>query len=240
MVQHFDVIGFDADDTLWHSEDGFRRNEHRFVELIAPFAPTGVDVAAALTAYERKNLPIFGYGVKAFGLSMVEAAVALTDGAVPSPVVAQLVEMVRDQLQQPVSLLADVPEVLAAVGKAYRLVLITKGDLIHQTHKVTTSGLEHHFEHVEIVLEKDPQVYSTLLRRFDVAPDRFCMIGNSVRSDILPVLALGGTAVHVPYPLLWELERVEHDAQFAELASIADLPAWLGIEPAAGSTTTGA
>jgi putative hydrolase of the HAD superfamily len=229
MAQDFDVIGFDADDTLWQSEDGFRRNELRFVEMVTPYVPAGVDVAAALTAYERKNLPIFGYGVKAFGLSMVEAAVALTDGAIPSAVVAQMVEMVREQLQQPVSLLAHVPEVLAAVGGHYRLVLITKGDLIHQTHKVTTSGLEHHFEHVEIVLEKDPEVYSKLLRRFDVAPERFCMVGNSVRSDILPVLALGGTAVHVPYHLLWELEHVEHDSQFAELASIAELPGWLGL-----------
>jgi putative hydrolase of the HAD superfamily len=227
--QEFDVIGFDADDTLWHSEDGFRRNELRFVELVSPYAPEGVDVAAALTAYERKNLPVFGYGVKAFGLSMVEAAVALTDGAIPSQVVAQLVEMARDQLQHPVGLLAHVPEVLAAVGAHYRLALITKGDLIHQTHKVTTSGLEHHFAHIEIVLEKDPEVYSKLLHRFGVAPERFCMIGNSVRSDILPVLALGGTAVHVPYPLLWELERVEHDAQFAELESIADVPHWLGL-----------
>ena len=135
--------------------------------------------------------------------------------------------MVRAQLTEPVRLLAHVPEVLAAVGRHYRLVLITKGDLIHQTFKVETSGLEHHFEHVEILLEKHPEAYQRVLQRVGVAPERFCMVGNSVRSDVLPVMALGGTAVHVPYPLLWELEHVDHDEHFAELASLADLPAWL-------------
>jgi len=225
----FDVIGFDADDTLWHSEDGFRGNENRFVELIAPYTPDGVDVRAALTATERKNLAAFGYGVKSFGLSMVEAAVTITEGTVPSMVVAELVELVRAQLQEPVRLMPHVPDVLARVGAAYRLVLITKGDLIHQTHKVTTSGLAHHFEHVEIVLEKDPDVYARLLRNFGVEPHRFCMVGNSVRSDILPVMALGAHAVHVPYPLLWELEHVEHNEQFTELDSLAALPGWLGL-----------
>jgi putative hydrolase of the HAD superfamily len=137
--------------------------------------------------------------------------------------------MVRAMLSEPVRLLPHVPEVLAAVGAHYRLVLITKGDLIHQTHKVETSGLAHHFEHVEILLEKDPVTYQKVLRDRAIDPARFCMVGNSVRSDILPVMALGATAVHVPYPLLWELEHVEHDEHFAELGSIGELPAWLGV-----------
>ncbi|MGZ4766470.1 MAG: HAD family hydrolase, partial [Ilumatobacteraceae bacterium] len=137
----FDVIGFDADDTLWHSEDGFRANEERFVELVTPYAPEGVEVQAALTATERKNLGAFGYGVKSFGLSMVEAAVTISGGRIPSTVVAEMVEMVRAQLEDPVRLLDQVPEVLAAVGATHRMILITKGDLIHQSHKVTTSGL---------------------------------------------------------------------------------------------------
>ncbi|MGZ4702302.1 MAG: HAD family hydrolase, partial [Ilumatobacteraceae bacterium] len=112
----FDVIGFDADDTLWHSEDGFRANEERFVELVTPYAPEGVEVQAALTATERKNLGAFGYGVKSFGLSMVEAAVTISGGRVPSTVVAEMIEMVRAQLEDPVRLLDQVPEVLAAVG----------------------------------------------------------------------------------------------------------------------------
>ena len=228
-MKDFDIIGFDADDTLWHSEDSFHAGEQRVVELVSPYVSDGVDVKAALTAVERKNLASFGYGVKAFGLSAVEAAVTVSEGRVPGTVIGQIVEMIRAQLTEPVRLLPHVPEVLASVGRHYRIVLITKGDLIHQTFKVQTSGLAHHFEHVEILLEKDPAAYQRVFNDLSVAPERFCMIGNSVRSDILPVMALGGTGVHVPYPLLWELEHVEHDEHFAELESITDLPVWLGL-----------
>ena len=229
-MKTFDMLAFDADDTLWHSEDGFHASEQRFVELVAPFAAEGVDVKAALTAVERKNLPVFGYGVKAFGLSAVEAALSISEGRVTTHVLGQLMEMVRAQLTEPVRLLPHVPEVLAKVGRHYRMVLITKGDLIHQTHKVETSGLAHHFSDIEILLEKDPHTSDRIFRKLGVAPGRVCMVGNSVRSDILPVMALGGTAVHVPYPLLWELEHVDHDEHFADLESITDLPGWLGIE----------
>ena len=228
---HYDVIGFDADDTLWQSEDGFRGNELRFAELVSPYAAEGIDVAAALTATERKNLSTFGYGVKSFAISMVEAAISITAGGVPTAVIAELVDMARGQLEETVKLLPHVPEVLAKVGAAYTLVLITKGDLVHQTHKITTSGLSHHFDHLEIVLEKDVDTYAGLLRRFDVAPDRFLMVGNSVRSDILPVLALGAHAVHVPYHLLWDLEQPdEHNELFTELSSLAELPTLLGLD----------
>jgi len=228
-VKPFDIIAFDADDTLWHSEDRFSAGEQHFVELVSPYAPEGIDVKAALTAVERKNLSVLGYGVKAFGLSAVEAAISITNGAVPVQVIAQLMEMIRSHLTEPVRLLPNVPEVLAAVGRHYPLALITKGDLIHQTHKVQTSGLEHHFAHVEILLEKDPGTYAKVFGRMGVDPGRVCMVGNSVRSDILPVMALGGTAVHVPYPLLWELEHVDHDEHFADLDSISLLPGWLGV-----------
>lgn len=225
----FDVIGFDADDTLWESEDGFRANELRFVELVGPYAPVGVDVKAALTAHERKNLSTFGYGVKSFAITMVEAALTLSGGEIPTSVIGELVEMARNQLEEPVKLLPHVPEVLARVGAVSKLVLITKGDLVHQTHKITTSGLAHHFDHLEIVLEKDPETYAGLLRRFGVEPHRFLMVGNSVRSDVLPVMALGGHAVHVPYHLLWDLEHVEHNELFTELGSLAELPPLLGL-----------
>ena len=229
-MKPFEIVAFDADDTLWHSEDRFHASEIRFVELVAPFAPEGIDVKAALTAVERKNLPVFGYGVKAFGLSAVEAALTISDGTVPNAVIAELLETVRHTLTEPVRLLPHVPEVLAKVGAHYRLVLITKGDLIHQTHKVETSGLAHHFTDIEILLEKDPQTYDRIFAKLGVTAEQVCMVGNSVRSDILPVMALGGTGVHVPYPLLWELEHVDHDEHFAELSSITELPAWLGID----------
>ena len=232
-MQQFDIIAFDADDTLWHSEDRFSAGEQHFVDLVSPYAPEGVDVKAALTAVERKNLSVLGYGVKAFGLSAVEAAISITDGAVPVEVIARLVAEIRAHLTEPVRLLPDVPEVLSAVGRHHSLALITKGDLIHQTHKVQTSGLEHHFDHVEILLEKDPATYAKVFARMGVDPTRVCMVGNSVRSDVLPVIALGGTAVHVPYPLLWELEHVDPATypadHFAELASLAELPSWLGV-----------
>ena len=228
-MRKFDIVALDADDTLWQSEDGFDAMERRFVELVAPYAPEGVDVRAALTAVERKNLPVFGYGVKAFGLSAVEAAITISDGDVPIPVVSELIAGVRAELSEPVKLLPHVPEVLARVGRHYRMVLITKGDLIHQTHKIETSGLAHHFTELEIVLEKDVETYARIMGKLGVDAERFCMVGNSVRSDVLPVMALGGTAVHIPYHLLWELERVDHDEHFAELESIADLPGWLGI-----------
>jgi putative hydrolase of the HAD superfamily len=223
----FDVIGLDADDTLWHSEDSFARVEARFAELVAPFTPVGVDAAAALRAMERAHLPISGYGVKAFTLAMVKAAVAVTEGAVPARVVDARVDEGMGMLTETVRLLPDVPAVLAELSRDHRLVLITKGDLVHQTRKVETSGIAHHFEQIEVVLEKDPATYDRILREVGVVPERFCMVGNSVRSDILPVLALGGHAVHIPYPLLWEHEHVDHDGDLDELASIADLPAAL-------------
>ncbi|MEM8621040.1 MAG: HAD family hydrolase [Actinomycetota bacterium] len=229
-VDDFDVVAFDADDTLWRSEDSFNAAEARFAELLGPHVGAGVDLDAALRAHERADVSIAGYGVKAFTLSMVRAAVTVTDGAVPGAVVGELVDMGRSMLQEPVHLLANVPDVLAKVAAEVRLVLITKGDLVHQTRKVTTSGLEHHFESIEIVLEKDIETYQRILGRLGVEPARFCMIGNSVRSDILPVMALGGCAVHIPYHLTWELERVDdHDEDVTELAMMSDVPAWLGI-----------
>jgi putative hydrolase of the HAD superfamily len=229
-IDRFDIVAFDADDTLWKSEDSFQAAEARFAELVEPFAPSGVDVLDALHATERTDIANQGYGVKAFTLSMVRAAISMTDGAVPTDVVRQLVDLGAAMLVEAVHLLPHVPEVLAEVGSAIRLVLITKGDLVHQSRKVTTSGLEHHFSDIEIVLEKDPAVYAKLLHRFGVEPDRFCMVGNSVRSDVLPVMAIGGHAVHVPYHLTWDLERVDdHTEDVVVLDSLADLPAWLEL-----------
>jgi len=238
----FDVIGFDADDTLWRSEDSFDAAEKMFVQLLSPFVDDGIDVKAALTAVERKNLHIFGYGVKAFGLSMVECATSIAAGRVPTDVISQLIETTRAMLTEPVHLLPHVPAVLEQVGATHRMVMITKGDLIHQTAKVNGSGLAHHFERVEIVMEKDAPTYARIIELLGIDPVRFCMVGNSVRSDILPVLSLGGSAVHVPYHLLWDLEHapLDHGHTFAELSSLAEFPAWLAEDRdqlATGSTT---
>jgi putative hydrolase of the HAD superfamily len=227
----FDVIGFDADDTLWHSEDSFHAVEARFVELVQPYVRDGIDVRAALRATERAHVPVAGYGVKTFSLSMAHAAVTMTDGRIPATVVRDVIDAGLGMLTEPVRLLPDVPEVLADVGRDHRLVVITKGDLVHQTRKVTTSGLVHHFEHVEVVLEKDVDTYRGLLGRLQLDPSRFCMVGNSVRSDVLPLLAIGSHAVHIPYPLLWEQEHVEHDEDVDELESLSALPARLRSSP---------
>jgi putative hydrolase of the HAD superfamily len=226
--ERFDVIGFDADDTLWKSEDYFTDAEHLFVEKVAPYAPDGIDVLAALRATELDNVQVSGYGIKAWALSMVQAAVTATRGQVPSSVIGELVDYAHTLLMHPVELLAGVPDTLAAVGRTHRLVLITKGDLVHQLRKVRTSGLDHHFEHIRVVLEKDVLTYTEVLLEWDVDPHRFLMVGNSVKSDILPILALGGHGVHVPYHVTWSHEVVDdHDGVFAELEKIADLPAWL-------------
>ncbi len=229
-VDQFDVVAFDADDTLWRSEDSFRYAERRFVELVSPYAGDGVNVDDALKAVERADISVTGYGVKAFTLSMVRAAINVTEGRIPSVVVGELADLGRSMLLDDVHLLAHVSEVLAVVSPSVRTVLITKGDLVHQTRKVTTSGIEHHFTDIEIVLEKDPETYAKIMQRLEVTADRFLMIGNSVRSDVLPVLALGGHAIHVPYHITWEHERVDHhDEDVVELASIADVPIWLGL-----------
>ena len=230
-VDQFDVVAFDADDTLWKSEDSFQAAEARFAELVDPYAPAGVDVLDALHAVERLDIASQGYGVKAFTLSMVRAAIDMTEGAVPTSVIREVVEIGASMLVEPVHLLPHVPEVLDRVSRVTRIVMITKGDLVHQTRKVTTSGLEHHFSDIEIVLEKDAEVYTKLLAGFGVDAERFCMVGNSVRSDVLPVMAIGAHAVHIPYHLTWDLEHVDdHDEDVVELASIADLPAWLGVD----------
>jgi putative hydrolase of the HAD superfamily len=232
-IDGYDIVAFDADDTLWRCEDSFRYAESRFAELVGPYVPKGVDLDAALRAVEKADVSVSGYGVKAFTLSMARAAIDVTDGAIPSAVVGDLLDVGRSMLLETVHLLPHVSEVLVEIAANIRIVLITKGDLVHQTRKVTTSGIEHHFSDIEILLEKDPAAYDKIMKRLGVEPERFLMIGNSVRSDVLPVMALGGHAVHIPYHLTWELERVDHhDEDVVELASIADLPAWLGIRSA--------
>ncbi len=166
--EQFDTIGFDADDTLWRSEDYFTVAEQVFVEAVSPYAPDGIDVLDALHATEIDNVPISGYGVKAYGLSMVQAAVTATGGRIPSSVIGELVDHAHEMLMHPVELLDGVPETLAAVGRSHRLVLITKGDLVHQLRKVRTSGLAHHFEHIRVVLEKDVATYAEMLDEWGV------------------------------------------------------------------------
>jgi len=232
MMKHqFDAIGFDADDTLWFSEESFRKYENEFVELVTPYASAGVDVKAALTATERANIGAYGYGVKSFGLSSIEAAISVTNGTVPTSVVQQILRGVREHLTEPVRLFESVGEVLQTVSGNHRVILITKGDLVHQSRKVETSGLAHHFDSVEIVLEKDPHTYARVLKSLDIEPTKFCMVGNSLKSDILPILELGGFGIYVPYEIQWELDHAEHPpppgSRFVELPNLHAVAGWL-------------
>jgi putative hydrolase of the HAD superfamily len=224
------LIGLDADDTLWHSEDGFHSVTGRFCELVGPYAEHGAaagDLAHTLDTVERRNMVLFGYGVKSFTLSMVEAAIEVTGGRIPAETIQRLVDEGRTLLSRPVELLAGVEETLAALAGAYRMVVITKGDLLHQEQKFHSSGLDRHVEGIDVVSEKDVRTYSRLMDRYRVEPSAFLMVGNSVRSDVLPVLEVGGRAVHIPYEYLWSHEAAEHDGDVPTLGSIVELPAWL-------------
>lgn len=224
-----DVVGIDADDTLWHNETYFADAQATFVQILAPWTPEGEDVLALHDATERANLELFGYGIKGFTLSMVETAIEVSRGEVSTSAIAELLRLGKQMLAHPVELLEGVGEAVDALAERHRLVLITKGDLIHQETKIARSGLADRFERVEIVSEKDPPTYKAILERMDVAPDRFLMVGNSVKSDVLPVLELGGHAVHVPYAITWSHEVVEHDDDhaFPVLESLTALADWL-------------
>jgi len=213
------MVGFDADDTLWHSEAYFQAAHAQFERILGDYIDvTDVRVHERLMATERVNIRLFGYGAKGMALSMVETAVALTDARITGADIHRIVELGKGILRQPVELLPGVREAVEAVAARYRIVMITKGDLFHQERKVAESGLADLFHRIEIVSEKDEASYARLLREFEVPADAFAMVGNSLKSDIAPVLALGGFGVHVPYHVTWGLEHAEVDAAHPRLA----------------------
>jgi putative hydrolase of the HAD superfamily len=223
------VLGFDADDTLWHNETLFTAAHARFHALLAAHHEAAA-VDRALYATELRNLPLYGYGAKGFTLSAIETAIELTEGRVSPKELRELIALGRDILAHPVELLDAVPDTLAALAAAgHRMLLITKGDLRHQESKIAASGLADHFLATEVVSEKDDATYARVLRRHAIAPERFLMVGNSLRSDIAPILRLGGLAAHVPYPLTWEHEKLAElppaPGRFFTLTSIRELPA---------------
>jgi putative hydrolase of the HAD superfamily len=225
-----EVVAFDGDDTLWHSESHFVDAHARFVDLVAPYVdgdPNVIDERVVAT--ERANLAIYGYGAKAYTLSLIESAIELTGGRVTSGEISAILDVGKQLLDQPVELLDGVDEVVGRLaGDGYRLIVVTKGDLFHQEAKVAGSGLADRFARVEIVSEKDVSTYRRVMGEAGVAPENFLMVGNSVRSDILPVVELGGHAAHLPYAYTWELEHVpDADAErmgFHELTSIRQVP----------------
>ena len=226
-----EVIAFDGDDTLWHSEVHFQAVQDRLRVLAAPWlGPDELD--RRLLATERANLTRYGYGVKSLALSSLEVLHDASDGDLPGPAIAELLTMAKGLLDHPVELLDGVIDTLDALSGRVRLVLVTKGDLFHQWCKIEASGLGPRFETTEVVHEKDPATYRRILDQLGVAPDRFLMVGNSPRSDILPVLDLGARAVQVPYEVTWAHEHHEGEAHWPVLASIRDVVAYAtGVPP---------
>ena len=226
------TIGFDADDTLWHNESLFSLTQAKFRDLLAPYTePQRHDdgwIDRQLYATETRNLTHFGYGIKGFTLSMIETAIELTEGRISSREIQTILDFGRTMLAAPVELLPGVAEVVAELAASYPLLLITKGDLFDQESKIARSGLVEHFRAVEIVHEKSTTTYATLLKQQGVAPADFLMVGNSVRSDVLPVLEIGGRAVHIPYTITWQHESAElpvaEDSCY-HLTAITELPA---------------
>ena len=202
------MIGFDGDDTLWRSEDYFAQAQATFESIVSPWVELrGEALHARLYAVEKRNLAVFGYGVKGMALSMIEAAIEITDARIDAPAIHRIVQLAQSMLQHPVELLPGIREAVERVGARWPVVLITKGDLFHQEAKVRDSGLSDLFHRIEIVSEKDEATYARLLREFGIEAHEFAMVGNSLRSDVAPVVALGGVGVHIPYHLTWVHER---------------------------------
>ncbi len=204
------VIAFDADDTLWVNEPFFREAEERFVSLFEDFMPHHSNMKE-LYLTEIENLGLYGYGIKGFTLSMIETALRITDQKIPSGVIEKILKIGKEMMTKPVDLIPGVQEVLRQLNGDYRIVLATKGDLIDQERKLKKSGLESHFHHIEIMSDKRVEDYAKLIRHLDVAPDEFIMLGNSLKSDIIPVLTLGGHAIHIPFHITWAHEQIDHE-----------------------------
>ena len=225
------VVGFDADDTLWHNETVFEDVHVRYRKLLSRFHDAAT-VDRMLFATEMRNLEKYGYGIKGFMLSAIETAIELSDGRIGATEIQDLIMLGQSMLAHPVDLLDGIHEIIPRLASTHRLLLITKGDLKDQERKLEKSGLRTHFAHIEIVSEKDVMTYGKILRRYDVHPERFVMVGNSVKSDILPVIELGGAGVHIPYALMWGGGKVDaapaENGRFHQLKSVRELPSLLG------------
>jgi putative hydrolase of the HAD superfamily len=223
------TVALDADDTLWHNESIFHLTQDQYVDLLKEYGDPD-HMKARLLEVEIKNLKLYGYGVKSFTLSMIETAIDLTRGAVPAKTVMDILNLGRAMLEHPVEPLPGVTETLEALKDRYKLVMVTKGDLMNQEQKLARSGLGDYFHAIEIVSEKDANTYRRIVARQGVAPAATVMIGNSMKSDVLPALDAGLWGIHIPYHLTWAHEHAEPPSdspRFAKLETITELPGWL-------------
>lgn len=205
------AIAFDADDTLWINETFFRDAEDQFCALLSDYLPYD-ECHKRLFDMEMRNLPLYGYGIKPFALSLIEAAIEITDGQVSIEIIEQLIALGKEMLTAPVELIDGIAEVLETLSrKGVRLVVATKGDLLDQERKLERSGLTQYFHHIEVMSDKQPVNYEKLINHLDIEPNEFLMVGNSLKSDILPVLDIGGTAFHIPFHTTWIHEQIDHE-----------------------------
>lgn len=228
MYDHVKVIAFDADDTLWVNETYFRETELAFAKILEPYETIN-KIDQELFKVEIDNLELYGYGIKGFALSMVECALKLSHGRISGDKLEEIINLAKEMLDKPVELLNGVEDVLKALQGSYRLVLATKGDLLDQERKLKKSGLEKYFHHVEVLSEKKVEDYQKMLNRLDIKPDELLMVGNSLKSDVIPLVEVGAEAIHIPFHTTWQHEEAEPDENldYKTLKSIRDLMALL-------------
>ncbi|PSR56202.1 haloacid dehalogenase [Adhaeribacter arboris] len=231
-LQAIKVIAFDADDTLWVNETIFTYTQERFIEVLAPYVDSQT-LEAKLYEIELRNLSLFGYGIKGFILSMIETAIELTTGKISGQEVQQIINLGKVMLDHPVEVLPNVQETLEKLQDKYTLILITKGDLFDQESKIARSGLGDYFSKLEILSEKNEEAYQRVLKRNNIAVEEFLMVGNSLKSDVLPVCNLGARAIYIPFHTTWVHEQVnldkDHQLTYVELPDISLLPKYLNL-----------
>lgn len=223
------VIAFDADDTLWVNEPYFRDTENKFCSLLEDYLPHHT-ILQELFKTEMDNLALYGYGIKGFMLCMIETALRITNNKLDNAILNHIIDLGKEMLEKPIELLDGVETVLQELKGKYKLVVATKGDLLDQERKLKKSGIEHYFHHIEIMSDKQEADFTKLIKHLDVEPGEFLMLGNSLKSDVLPVLAIGGHGVHIPYHITWEHEKTEvqiDDPNFKQIENIKDILPYL-------------
>lgn len=224
-LQDIKVIGFDADDTLWVNEPYFQETEEKFCELMAPYLSRH-SLSQELFKTEIANLKLYGYGIKGYILSMVEAALVISNNTISVDIVEKIIQYGKELLEKPIELIDDVERTLEALQQDYKLVVATKGDLLDQRRKLHNSGLGRFFHHIEVMSDKQEKDYADLVKRLDIQPSQFLMIGNSLKSDVLPVLGIGGHAIHIPFHTTWAHERIDHKVEhpnFRDFGRISEI-----------------
>ena len=219
------VIAFDADDTLWENDPYFLETEKKLCALLEDFLPQHT-TSQELFKTEMANLSLYGYGIKGFMLSMIETAIRISDKRINNGIIEKIIQYGKELLAKPIELLDGVEEVLQTLKGKYRLVVATKGDLLDQERKLKKSQLEHYFHHVEVMSEKGETDYIKLIKHLDIKPEEFLMLGNSLKSDIMPVLAIGGYGIHIPYHTTWAHEQVEYSIEhpnFKQVVTIKEI-----------------